>query len=113
MFDFNPTGEGQIAASDGARVILYPRLASSELRGQFNDAHKRGLTILAVALYNCSHGYVYDWRATLQTKTWMNCKLVMARRPGEYENTQHALIMPAKEQVYTLAQFERFLLGSG
>jgi len=110
---FNPTGEAQIAASDGERVILYPRLSTPNLRNQFDNAFDRGLSILAIALYNCSNSYVYDWRTTLQKSSWMGEKLVMARRRGEYKNTQHALIMPAREQVYTLAQFDRLMLESG
>lgn len=113
MIDFNLTGEAQIAASDGQTVTVFPRLSTDDLRSQVNDAQRRGMLVLAVALYNCSHEYVYDWRRTLQHSSWLGCKLEMARRPGEYRGTQHAVLMPAKERTYTLAQFEMLLSGRG
>lgn len=113
VLDFNSTGEGQLAAKNGQTVTVYPRLSTPNLRNQVNDAKRRGLTILAVALYNCSYEYVYNWRATLQHRSWLGCKLEMARRPGEYAGTQHAILMPAKERTYTLAAFKLLLLGSG
>lgn len=111
--DFNPKGECQLAARNGETVTVYPRLSTDDLRGQVNDARQRGLTVLAIALYNCSTRYVYAWRATLQNDAWLGCKLEMARRPGEYAGTQHAILMPAKERTYTLAAFKLLLLGSG
>lgn len=110
---FNSTGEAQVCASDGERVILYPRLSTDSLRRQINNAHNRALYIVAIALYNCSNSYVYEWRRTLQHGSWLGCDLEMARKPGEYKNTQHAILFPACERIYTLEQFETLLLGSG
>lgn len=111
MLDFNPTGEYRLAASDGRRIIMSSRQSTLNLRRSVNDATERGLTVLAVCLYNCSDSYIYEWRNTLQTRTWLNCRLKMARRRGEYARTQDALILPAREQRYALGQFEQRFLG--
>lgn len=113
MLDWNVTGEAQVAAGDGQTITVFPRLSTDDLRAQVNTARRRGLTVIAVALYNCSHEYVYDWRQTLQHKSWLGCKLEMVRKSGEFKGTQHAIIMPAKERTYTPAQFEMLLLRGG
>lgn len=108
----NVTCEAQIAASDGRRVVIFPRLGKNCLREQIDDAQARGLAVLAVALYNCHNSHLYGWRSTLQGRHWLGQPLVMQRKRGEYRDTQHALFVPAREQVFTLDEFRRvFGLG--
>lgn len=103
----NTTCEAQIAASDGRVVVISPRLDKDRLRSQIDKAHERGLTVLAVALYNCHNGILYDWRSTLENRYWLGRPLAMVRKPGEYRNTQHAIMMPAEEREYTVDEFRR------
>ena len=108
--DFNSKCECQIIASDGRRWTVYPRLASDDLRQQIKTAQRLDLVVLFVALYNCSNDYVYEWHKDLQGKAWLNRKLTMTRRPGEYRGTQDVLYKPAVERRYSLAGLERLIL---
>lgn len=103
----NVTCEAQIAASDGRVIVVSPRQSKDYLRSQIDKAYERGLTVLAVALYNCHNGQLYDWRDTLENRHWLGRPLAMVRYPGEYQNTQHAIIRPAQERVYTVDEFQR------
>lgn len=107
---FNPTGEFQLIAQNDRERVQTAILSTGELRNVVDDMRARGLVILAICLLNCQTNYVYEWRRDLQSRTWLNCRLTMIRRRGEYKGTQHAIIMPAKERTYTLAQFEMLLL---
>ncbi len=114
MLDFNQVCECQIAATlDGKQLVKYPRLRSVDLRRQLRDAHQRGLLVLAVALYNCSTGYVYSWHDKLQNKHWLDRALTMRRIPGEYHGTQDVLYLPAVERRYTLDSGRLKLLTNG
>lgn len=114
MFDFNPTGEGRVYATNGRTITEFPRLATEPgLRLQVDEAHRRGLTIIGVMLFNCTHAYIFDWRNTLENNKWLGCQLEMRRQPGDYRGTENAILKPAKERTYTLQQFDRLLLGSG
>lgn len=113
MIFLNEYAEQVVLAGDDKRRVLYPKLSTSFMRTSIDDAHKRGLTIIAIVLYNCATSYVYDWRRTLQSKYWLGQKMTMTRRAGEYTGTQDAILLPARIREYSIPELRQMFLGGG
>lgn len=107
MFDFNEQAEQQIVASDGQRLIVFPQQPTGFIKRRLREIERRGLEFLAIALINHSIEYVYDWRRTLAYDSWLGMPLEMRRRKSrEYKSKINAVLVPAKERYYPLADFE-------
>lgn len=118
MLDFNTVGEQQIVCSDGQRLIVFPQQSTGFIKRRLKEIDRRGLEFLAIALINHSIKYAYDWRSTLGNEHWLGFPLEMSKREKsrEYKNKIHAILVPARERYYPLADFEvlrPFLLLDG
>lgn len=96
LFDFNPYGEAQLIATDGASLALFPRQQTHKLKRNIARMYSAGLTFVAVLFSNFSPSYVYQYRDLLENH-WLGIELEMQRRPStEYQHKLDALLIPAR-----------------
>ena len=107
MLDFNTVGEVQIVASDGVNLIVFPLEPQGMIKRRLREIERRGLKFLAIAFVNFSIEYLYSWRETLGYSSWLGIQLEMRRKKSrEYKNKFSAILVPAKERYYPLADFD-------